>query len=67
METWMTTTERSMNDTQNTELSLEQYKSIVNKFKVCSTTNHSEYHRILLKERLVCYETDLFSRLINIS
>jgi len=39
----MATTERSMNDTQNTELSLEQYKSIVNKFKVCSTINHSEF------------------------
>ena len=30
----MTTIERSMNDTQNTDLTFDQYKLIVNKFKV---------------------------------
>jgi hypothetical protein len=35
VEAWMVTIERSMNDVQNTELPLEQYKLLVNKFKVC--------------------------------
>ena len=35
IEKWMETVERSMADVQNTELPLEQYKSLVNKFKVC--------------------------------
>jgi type VI protein secretion system component Hcp len=34
IETWMSTIERSMSDTQNTEVSFDQYKTIVNKFKV---------------------------------
>jgi hypothetical protein len=34
VETWMETIERLMNDTQNSEASFDQYKSIVNKFKV---------------------------------
>ncbi|CAF4079785.1 unnamed protein product, partial [Rotaria sp. Silwood2] len=33
VETWMNTIERSMTNTQNTEIPLEQYKSLVNKFK----------------------------------
>lgn len=35
VETWMTAIERSINDTMNTEVSFDQYKLIVNKFKVC--------------------------------
>ncbi|CAF4193831.1 unnamed protein product, partial [Rotaria magnacalcarata] len=34
VETWMTTMERSMSDTMNTEVSFDQYKLTVNKFKV---------------------------------
>ncbi|CAM2712242.1 unnamed protein product [Rotaria socialis] len=33
VETWMATMERSMSDTMNTEVSFDQYKLIVNKFK----------------------------------
>lgn len=33
VETWMSTIERSMTDTQNTEINFDQYKLLVNKFK----------------------------------
>ena len=36
IETWMTTVERSMADTQNIDLPSEQYKLLVNKFTVCN-------------------------------
>jgi hypothetical protein len=50
VETWMATIDRSMGDTKNTEVPLEQYKLLVNKFKVCQSV-----------ERFVRgYENDLF-------
>ena len=34
VETWMATIERLINDTNNVEATFDQYKLIVNKFKV---------------------------------
>lgn len=43
VENWIATIERSMASTQNTEIPLEQYKVIVNKFKVCMALSEQNY------------------------
>ena len=47
VEIWMATIERSMGDTQNTEVPLEQYKLLVNKFKVCQSAETFKSHNII--------------------